>query len=178
MTSNNSPPDDSLWSSLAQELGLDSEPTPTSTPTPTPKSLPPQPTPIAVSSLDQISGHLVELPDAAEDDDTSLEPNLSNESIAENEGEGGEDEGGEGGKRRRRRRRRRRKGGPAGAEGVAEGTADGNPDETGEVTEDSEGYEEESHAEVRAPDALRDVVASWNVPSWDELIGGLYRPGS
>ena len=23
---------------------------------------------------------------------------------------------------------------------------------------------------------LRDLIANWNVPAWDEIIGGLYRP--
>jgi hypothetical protein len=23
---------------------------------------------------------------------------------------------------------------------------------------------------------LRDLIASWNVPSWDDVVGGLYRP--
>jgi hypothetical protein len=32
--------------------------------------------------------------------------------------------------------------------------------------------EEETGSEV-----LRDLIASWNVPSWDEIVSGLYRPG-
>ena len=23
---------------------------------------------------------------------------------------------------------------------------------------------------------LRELIASWNVPSWDDVVGGLYRP--
>jgi hypothetical protein len=23
---------------------------------------------------------------------------------------------------------------------------------------------------------LRDLIANWNVPSWDDVVGGLYRP--
>ena len=25
-------------------------------------------------------------------------------------------------------------------------------------------------------DVLRDLIANWNVPSWDDIVGGLYRP--
>jgi len=31
--------------------------------------------------------------------------------------------------------------------------------------------EEDTGGEV-----LREMIANWNVPSWDEVIGGLYRP--
>jgi hypothetical protein len=25
-------------------------------------------------------------------------------------------------------------------------------------------------------EVLRELIASWNVPSWDEIVSGLYRP--
>ncbi len=120
--------------------------------------------PSAPAPLAAIEPHLSDLPDADDVEDTALEPGLSNEPSAES------DEAGEDGKRRRRRRRRRRKGGPA------------EPgDATGDAT-DGDGFEDagdEAPAEGETPAdiAMRDVVANWNVPSWDELIGGLYRPG-
>ncbi len=141
---------DDSWSSLAQELGLGDEPTP------------------AASEAAEIEPHLSDLPDADDGEDTALEPGLNSEPTAESaEGE----ETGEDGKRRRRRRRRRRKGGPVDAAG----------EPTGEASESFEEGDDEPVAastETSADVAMRDVVANWNVPSWDELIGGLYRPGN
>lgn len=162
MNTSDSTPDDSHWSSLAQELGLDSDPAP--------HSPEPQATPLEVSPTE----HAEHLPDAADDDDTMVEVHLSSEPVTEESeaGEGGGDEpGDEGGKRRRRRRRRRRKGGGDAAPNAA--TTEG-----GEEPGDEEPLEDEPHVEVKAQDAMHDVIANWNVPSWDELIGGLYRPGN
>lgn len=120
------------------------------------------------------------------------------------EGEGGEESPpGEGqpgtGRKRRRRRRRRKKGGAeAGAEGApadaeaagepagdfaatARATADGFADDAeGEFDEEAEevGAEAASLAaeEDTGSDVLRDLIATWNVPSWDDIVGGLYRP--
>jgi len=30
--------------------------------------------------------------------------------------------------------------------------------------------------EDTASDVLRDLIANWNVPSWDDIVSGLYRP--
>jgi hypothetical protein len=70
------------------------------------------------------------------------------------------------GKRRRRRRsRRKKKPDESVAEGGVESTGEPTPDESpAPIDEDDE---EEPTAEV---------VRNWNVPSWDELIGSLYRP--
>lgn len=92
-------------------------------------------------------------------------------------------------KKRRRRRRRRRKGdGPEGAEGATAGDAG----ESGEVGTEGEGeYEDEPgpaetvaapaarthHVdEGLAPESGRELIANWNVPSWQEIVAGLYRP--
>jgi len=113
---------------------------------------------------------------------------------------------GEPGKRKRRRRRRRRKGAPAeGTEPVASGPDDdaAEPDEeelsesaesaeandedafadaAGEVAEDASDEDEDvlqpvgAEEEDVATEALRDLIANWNVPAWDEIIGGLCRP--
>jgi ribonuclease E len=100
------------------------------------------------------------------------------------------------GRKRRRRRRRRRKGGqaaeaaatPADAEPEAE--AESEP-ELIEVAEDAPDAEPEAYTEDEAEDAdamplaaeedtasevLRELIATWNVPSWDEIVDGLYRP--
>jgi hypothetical protein len=153
MTTNEFAADDS-WSSLARELGLGDEPAAS------PVS--------AQSSAEILEPHLSELPDADDGEDTAIEPGLTTEAGGDS-GEG--DEPGEDGKRRRRRRRRRRKGGsaePGDAEAMIEGA-----DESDDPAEDAP-----TSGETPANVALHDVVANWNVPSWDELIGGLYRPGN
>lgn len=105
---------------------------------------------------------------------------------------------GTGKKRRRRRRRRRRTGDqpadsatPPGASEVDEAPESGESESAEEELEPAEaGYsdesEEELDTELVAVDAdsdddaggelLRDLIANWNVPSWDDVVGGLYRP--
>ncbi len=50
---------------------------------------------------------------------------------------------------------------------------------------DAEAEEEGAVAEVApetlgvdeiTPEATREMIAKWNVPSWSELVAGLYRP--
>lgn len=111
-------------------------------------------------------------------------------------GEGTPEEGQPGpGRKRRRRRRRRKKGGQAAGAPSAEATepagngveadeeavathgagdeyAEGEweePEEEGGVA--SLAAEEDTGGEV-----LRELIANWNVPSWDEIVSGLYRP--
>lgn len=111
---------------------------------------------------------LTDLPDAHDEDDTAIEPGLSSEPTVE-PAEG--DEPGEDGKRRRRRRRRRRKGAPG------EAATDG-VEPADDAAEADDETDDSPSTETPADIAMRDVVANWNVPSWDELIGGLYRPGN
>lgn len=107
------------------------------------------------------------------------------------------DEQGDPGRKRRRRRRRRRRGGseesadaPAGAgseheneapegepaEGGLEGSEVGFADEV-EVESDTEVLSDDSEMDEDAgEELLRELIASWNVPSWDDVVGGLYRP--
>jgi hypothetical protein len=98
------------------------------------------------------------------------------------------------GRKRRRRRRRRRKGGaaPEAAVPVSESSAESGesePDAESFVTEEAstEGDDfgaEDVETEVTpaaveedtASEVLRDLIANWNVPSWDDIVGGLYRP--
>jgi ribonuclease E len=159
MNTTDSTPDDSHWSSLAHELGLDETPTP-------PRHDP------AADDASPPDIQLTGLPDAHDDEDTLVEPALSAEPFVESEEAASDEQTEDGGKRRRRRRRRRRKGG-AGEPAAADGTA-AEGEEPGE-----EGFaeEEEPAAEAPANAVMRDVVANWNVPSWDDLIAGLYRPG-
>jgi ribonuclease E len=104
------------------------------------------------------------------------------------------------GRKRRRRRRRRRKGGAPAEAGAGAEVGEGEPAEAGEeeaegaaaivneaadefATEDEEFATEDEvefaplgAEEDTASDVLRDLIANWNVPSWDDIVGGLYRP--
>ena len=108
----------------------------------------------------------------------------------------GPDEQGDMGRKRRRRRRRRRRGGeesanaPAGAGSEPEEEApEGEPAEGGlenaevgfadevEAESDTEVVSVDSEADEDAgEELLRELIANWNVPSWDDVVGGLYRP--
>ena len=140
-------------------------------------------------------------PDEFDDaSDGSLDSETEGEGDPETEGELSE-EGAEGdnrpgtGRKRRRRRRRKRKG--------AGGTAEAGAAEETEKNELVEGETEETEAEIEtdyvdeAPEEvvdepneltlveseedaggelLRELIANWNVPSWDDVVSGLYRP--
>ncbi|WP_162667145.1 hypothetical protein [Gemmata massiliana] len=103
------------------------------------------------------------------------------------------------GRKRRRRRRRRRKGGAgdtaapvAGAASEENGESGDESDETAEVVSSNDDYDASPGEEVEdfetepaplaaeedtANDVLRELIATWNVPSWDSIVSGLYRPG-
>jgi ribonuclease E len=66
----------------------------------------------------------------------------------------------QGGKRRRRRRSRRKKKGDAAPESAGEDAAEV---AAAPATEDDD-------------EPVEDLGRNWNVPSWDDLIGSLYRP--
>jgi hypothetical protein len=165
---------DDGWDELTRELGVEKAPPAADS---YDDNLPPQPA--------------EEDPALAAGDEFS--DGLEAESDAPDGTEATEDGAQEPGKKRRRRRRRRRKGGP-GEEGAAEGTPEGEAEaapvaaeeageyfeneyetgpgsETDELTPVPVGAEEDTAGEV-----LRDLIANWNVPSWDSIITGLNRP--
>jgi ribonuclease E len=88
-------------------------------------------------------------------------PEVRPEAAEEASEEVGEEQGG---KRRRRRRPRRKKKGEPGAEADAVAPAEGAPTESATEPDDDD------------IDEPAELAANWNVPSWDELIGSLYRP--
>lgn len=102
---------------------------------------------------------------------------------AEGEGEG---EGEPGQKKRRRRRRRRKKKGagqPGGEPAGEEASEFDGEDEAEESETQHDGDEEEPEAitgpgveEEATPEMTRDIIANWNVPSWEEIVAGLHRP--
>jgi ribonuclease E len=173
--------DEDNWADLADALGIDTPATQARKQANTPPPVPEQPPP-----LPEWARAGVELPDATEPDgDTAIDPVLATEpTSAEPGGEG------DGERKRRRRRRRRRKGGPAeaGEVGVTETESDEDADDgtTGFGSDESAADDDEAGepepvgvglADEPTPDAVRDLIANWNVPSWQEIVSGLYRPG-
>jgi hypothetical protein len=164
---------DDDWAELARELSRDKPQPPSEQPTPAEEmgvfGEGPESTPV----LDE------------EGDDL---PEGSGETEAEGAPDG---QPGTGRKRRRRRRRRRRGGveqpGDATVAAASEGEESESDESTEEELESSEvGYADEEESDLVPIDAesdedageelLRDLIANWNVPSWDDVVGGLYRP--
>jgi hypothetical protein len=129
---------------------------------------------------------------------------LEGDGDADLSGDSGSEDGQPGpGKKRRRRRRRRRKAGPGQpADGGSNEDLDSEKTDAGEtetqeigfaaepVQGDSD-YSDEPGDEIvddleKSPAAdleedaggelLRELIANWNVPSWDDVVSGLYRP--
>jgi hypothetical protein len=171
-------PDDS-WDELTRELGVEKAP-PTAR---DPESAAPE-----VSEAPLID-------DEPPDDGGEFDGELGDEGESDGEAPDGTeppagDEQPGGGRKRRRRRRRRRKVGAEGeaTEGAGDETAEpvpvGAPAEEQEIDDaefDSESLGEVSGAalaadEDTAGEMLRELIAGWNVPSWDAIITGLNRP--
>jgi hypothetical protein len=110
--------------------------------------------------------------------------------------EGDENQPGFARKRRRRRRRRRKSNISDTHDSPSEqrGTAEVQDNETSDSEDQSaeidssfdEEFENETAIEMPRSDGngdddigaevLRDLIANWNVPSWDEVVASLYRP--
>lgn len=182
-------PDDD-WGDLARELGVQKPAASAADASPPEEVEEPEP--------------IHELHGAAGDEEPEFAEGIADEAAtgddgeAEGEGEGGAEEGpgdqqpGDGRKRRRRRRRRKKGEGDAADAGIAdepapsyqaagrapvavaavaaEPTADDAEGDDGEVGGPVSPAEEDTAGEV-----LRELIATWNVPSWDEIITGLHR---
>jgi hypothetical protein len=163
---------DDDWAELARELSRDK-------PQPLPEPEPP------TEELGLFGEGAEELPATAE------EQSELPDGAVEAEGEGPPDgQPGTGRKRRRRRRRRRRGGDEQPAEGTA-AIGEREESEKGEELEPAaEGFSEEDESDAdlvpfdeesssdedAGEELLRDLIANWNVPSWDDVVAGLYRP--
>jgi ribonuclease E len=180
----NTDPDDG-WADLARELGLEQ---PTRPPAPAAEAEPEE---------------TFDAGGDAEDDSEFAAADPGTDSFQEYESDGdaeaddGPDEGADGEptgepgeegpkKKRRRRRRRKKKGGEAGE--VAETVAGEESEEAdGEVEDAANGEMEEDDEEPATPapvddggptvEASRELIANWDVPSWEQIVAGLYRPG-
>jgi hypothetical protein len=186
---------DDDWAELARELERDK---PTSPPPQIENNLP-----IEKASEIEDDESLEQLAEQMDATDLESDDAVDGGPESDNEGESGsgDDQPGTGKKRRRRRRRRRKGGGNTADTGTNEDLdsekTDSNESETQEAgfgTEAAIGdsdYSDEPADEiadeleaVSAADAeedsggelLRELIANWNVPSWDDVVSGLYRP--
>jgi len=175
----NTDPDDG-WADLARELGLEQP------------ARPPAPSaPVeADENGDAERDPLFPPADGRPEPFQEYEPDGEDGDDADAGGETTGEPGEEGPKKKRRRRRRRKKkGGEAGEVGTAAG---GDADEEGDEADDAAGGSEDEDEETeeeepagRAPvddggptaEASRELIANWDVPSWEQIVAGLYRPG-
>lgn len=173
----NDTPDDG-WADLAKELGLESGESSR------------QAEPVAEELEPESPEEFEEAPFGIESEDSADSEDGDEESDGDEEGESTGEPGEGSPKKRRRRRRRRKKKGPgeAGAEGAPVATVESDGEGEGEeevLAESEDGWDDGSESEeVGAvvgeeqvtPEAAREIVANWNVPSWEEIVAGLYRP--
>ena len=156
-------PDDS-WAELYSELGLEPE-------TASPAAA------ISESSSNESedndaddSGEAGEFLESADAMDNDSELDADGETDGEGELAEGElaGEAGDANPKKRRRRRRRRGGKRDDAEGTAEGeTATEEGDVAVAVLDEEDGP---------GPEAAQQLIANWDVPSWGEIVSGLFRP--
>lgn len=187
---------DDDWNDLARELGVDK-----SAPRESPPEAPPADRVERLIEAEDVEPHHGMDERAEEEAVAEGEPETAVDEEFGDAEEGFLTEGAEqtaeslpgAGRKRRRRRRRRRKGGTAAEEAPTAEAAFGETaeeEEEGEVamepTVESEEFGTEemetesvpvSVEEDTASEVLRDLIANWNVPSWDDIVSGLYRPG-
>ena len=179
------------WGDLARELGLDPLPRHTSPPTTdaqanTADEDADTPFPADDSQPDLFQEYEPE----SESDETELGSDLESDSddgtdagADAGSGEGPGEPGEDGQKRKRRRRRRRKKKGGEPGESVAGEAVTVGEGDDGEDGEEEAGEADETDAPVPVDDgspsaeASRELIANWDVPSWEQIVAGLYRPG-
>ncbi len=185
---------DDGWAELARELGLEGD-RPTHAP-PAADRHPPE-VPTAEGDDDQF----VELPgeapteadvyaEADADADTESDDGESDDGDADGDSDGGEEAEGDGEgettgepgepKKKRRRRRRRKKGpGDVAAAPVAEGESADDSDESTEADDSDDAPTDDNLVEEEGatPAATRELIANWDVPSWETIVTTmLFRP--
>jgi hypothetical protein len=170
MTDPNNPDDN--WGELYRELGVDDPGLPK------PSEDDAEVIELTESGLDEV-GETAQ-PFGEDGADEIEEPAEGETVTAEGEGEG-EGEGEPGQKRRRRRRRRRKKKGGAGQPAGEEAVGSDSESEESEtqLEEEEDGGEAITGPGVEeevTPEMTRDIIANWNVPSWEEIVAGLHRP--
>lgn len=182
---------DDDWAELARELERD-------------KPTPPQPTTGDSPAADiaetpgevELQVHLESTVSEEFEEPLDDGPETDGESIGADSGTGDAPSGT--GRKRRRRRRRKKKGGQPAENGGSEETEkfDSPEDESEEagpaervigetdyLDEPADEIEDDSMElsgldtdEDAGGELLRELIANWNVPSWDDVVSGLYRP--
>lgn len=149
--------------------------------------------PLAATRTDEENGGGAGPAPVEELETSEAEGTLVGETESEHTDSEAEEEVGAGRRRRRRRRRRRNKGGNhAGGESVEENGGDAAVSSQEEIADSlaeqatseagaQEGEQSHSHWQDstdpdQAAEVLREILAHWNVPSWDEIVAGLHRP--
>lgn len=103
-----------------------------------------------------------ERPDQQDDDEADPADDSASNDVEDGQGSDGEESDGSGKKKRRRRRRRKKKGDADKPEGAEPQPA------TAQVH--TQAPEEVVHHDPS------ELIAKWNVPSWEEIVAGLHRP--
>ena len=180
------PLDNDPWADLYKDLGVEGNEKPKATVATHPK---PAPAPEVESSEEALVDEGID-GDDADDPEGEYESDEASEGDAPGEG-GAEDEPGTKKRRRRRRRRSKKKPGTDTPGEVAEGEVTPVatrtpvvivPDAEAEEEFEDEYVEEEvaetvtSSVEEVSTEMTREMIANWNVPSWEEIVTGLYRP--
>lgn len=161
MTMPSQPHPDDSWAELYTELGLEPE-------TVAPNAVAEEPV------LEPEYGAEAEESEESEEFGDSLESS-EGENDAEGESESPEGEASDENdpNKKKRRRRRRRRGGKKDDGTEAGAAAEGEEAEEGEtavaVLDEEDGP---------GPEAAQQLIANWDVPSWGEIVAGLFRPGN
>jgi hypothetical protein len=159
---------DDNWGELYRELGVDDPGS--SKPTPADDE---EVIELTESESDEVDEPVQSLDESGADE---IEEPAEGEAVA------GDEEGEPGQKKRRRRRRRRKKKGGVGqpvGEEAARFEAEAEESETQLEEDDEDGAEAITGPGVEeevTPEMTRDIIANWNVPSWEEIVAGLHRP--
>lgn len=171
---------DDDWAELARELECDRPSTPEPVPAESADTANPETPEVEAEIVDDVG-----------EPDESPEIEAAESGTTETEPEPSDNPPGTGRKRRRRRRRRRKGGGQPTDSAVDEPAteAETEPNETAsesieadadyteEVAYDTAGVTSAADAEEDVGgELLRELIANWNVPSWDDVVAGLYRP--
>jgi hypothetical protein len=184
MTSPHNPDDN--WAELYRELGVeDSEPT-TSTP---PEEESAEEVIELMEPEEVVGPEEIRSEDTGTDDEEVGEEEFALEDAGADVAVAGTADEGEPGQRKRRprRRRRKKKGGQPGAEAAAAGEVAGDEETAGTDAIETETQPEDGDdllgavvgpgvEDEASPEMTRDIIANWNVPSWEEIVAGLYRP--
>lgn len=167
------------WAELARELERDKPPAPPPLPDMVERQVEAEVFEPHYGLDARVEDETVAEGDPAEEEFDDAEESASSETEAAADGPGT-------GRKRRRRRRRRRKGGAAAPEvaTIAEDDSESESNTEAIMTDESTESDDFGETEIvplaaeedTASEVLRDLIASWNVPSWDDIVSGLYRP--